>query len=139
MTRQVGTITFCRAIQMYGPFPSILADKLGITIGAVTRRVQRNKVVGETYRIEQVKLLDAAEGHIWKAVRDGDLKICQFVLKTLGKSRGYTTGTEFSGLNGSKLVISIGDGLEGKSNDELKKYLQELGQAASDIASEDDL
>ena len=47
-------------------------------------------------RVREAKacMVDLAEDNIYEHLQKGNLDASKFVLKTLGKNRGYTTGTE---------------------------------------------
>ena len=46
-------------------------------------------------------VLDKAESNVFLAVETGDLVASKFLLTTLAKDRGYVSGSEISGPNGS--------------------------------------
>jgi hypothetical protein len=53
------------------------------------------------------EILDKAEDNIFGAVAKGDVNQSQFVLKTLGKDRGYATRQESTGKDGGP--VTLGD------------------------------
>jgi len=46
------------------------------------------------------ELVDVAEGNLWKAVEDGDLRASMFALRTLGSNRGFGTNGNVFGNQG---------------------------------------
>lgn len=73
-------------------------------------------------------LLDELEGGVFASARKGDAADRRFVLTTIGKSRGYTTGKEVSGPDGGPISIEQYD-LSKLSDEELEKLEDLLGKA----------
>jgi len=63
----------------------------------------------EDFRLEleevREKLLDAAEALYRNAVLNGDLEAAKFILRTIGRKRGYGDKVEVAGDGGGPLVI----------------------------------
>jgi len=85
-----------------------------------------NEVEGFEEMLEDIRetKLDAAEDILWQHIEEGNPNAVMFYLKTIGKTRGYTTATDIN-VNGRQEVefkVSFGDGntkLGNKSKDEL--------------------
>lgn len=60
-----------------------------ITRNAVWKRIIASETLKEAQISAREIIVDAAESSILRAVREGDVKASIFVLKTLGKDRGY--------------------------------------------------
>jgi len=84
-------VQLIEAIKGTGGVVSEVAERLGCGRSTVYRYVYRYPSVYEALEDECGELLDIAEGGLFDRVQKGDLKAIMFVLKTLGKNRGYTT------------------------------------------------
>lgn len=56
------------------------------------------------------ELVDAAEGNIHTSVKGGDVGVSMWVLRTIGKHRGYVERQEVTGANGGPVVVDLTGG-----------------------------
>lgn len=76
---------------------SACARKLELKRRALSDRVYSTPELKEVMEEARNGIIDAAEENIYLAVEAKDLEASKFVLRTIGKTRGYTYGTEISG------------------------------------------
>ena len=76
---------------------SAVARILGLRRQKLKERVDRTPDLVAVRMDELEALLDKAEENIYEAVYAGDYKATIFVLRTLGRDRGYCTSTELRG------------------------------------------
>ena len=72
------------------------AEKLGGNRRTISRWMVQFPHLRELVSEQRDRLLDKAEDNVFEAVMQGDLKMSMFVLRTLGKNRGYTERREVS-------------------------------------------
>lgn len=70
------------------------AKKLGCTRQALYRRIQNSVKLQELIEQAREEVLDEAEDQLQRAVRRGEHWAVTFLLKTLGRSRGYVERQE---------------------------------------------
>ena len=73
---------------------SMGAEKLGVNRRTISRWLVKNPQLRALVSEQRDRLLDKAEENVFEAVMQGDLKMSMFVLRTLGKNRGYTERKE---------------------------------------------
>jgi hypothetical protein len=81
----------------------LTAQRLGCdpdTVQNYCKRYPRVMAVKKSY---QGRLVDTAELKLWQAVNNGDLHAAMFVLRTLGRDRGYGEKTEITGKDGGPI------------------------------------
>lgn len=83
------------------------AKRLGCTPRTVDLYAARWPDVAEALEDERRVLIDTAEVQLWKSVNAGDWEAVKFVLKTLGKERGYVERTERTGAAGGPLQHAV--------------------------------
>lgn len=83
------------------------AESLGISVQTIYTRLKKSKSVAKAMEQARNATLDRAESKLFDAVEAGDQWAIQFVLKTLGKSRGYTERTEIAGTPEQPIVIRL--------------------------------
>jgi hypothetical protein len=84
---------------------SVVAHRLGCTRQTVENYVKRYPTVDRAVKEERQKVIDVAEGKLFEKLQSGESWAIQFILKTLGKERGYTERTEVTGAEGGAMVI----------------------------------
>jgi len=84
---------------------SVVAQRLGCTRQTVENYVKRYPTVDRAVKEERQKVIDVAEGKLFEKLQSGESWAIQFILKTLGKERGYTERTEVTGAEGGAMVI----------------------------------
>jgi hypothetical protein len=127
------------AINTVGPFPALVAKRLGIKADSLHHRLRRNATLAKAYADKKAYLVDIAEKNIMEAVEAGNLKQSQFILRTLGKDRGYTMRDEVVGQDGGPISLAtsiVNNRLEGLSENDILAHLAKLAKAAADIAGE---
>lgn len=73
---------------------SIAARRLGCDARTVYNYCERYPAVQEARKSSVVELLDAAELTMWNAIQRGDTGAAMFVLRYLGRDRGYVERKE---------------------------------------------
>lgn len=92
---------------------TITARELGVTYDTVRAYMERYPSVKEAVKVAKETMLDTAELKLYnKAVVEDDTTALIFLLKTQGKSRGYTERTELTGAEGGTLTIKVINGDE---------------------------
>jgi hypothetical protein len=81
------------------------ARKLGLKRQKLKERVDRTPDLVAVRMDELETLLDRAEENVYEAVYAGDYKATIFVLRTLGRDRGYCTSTELRGSPENSLAM----------------------------------
>jgi len=84
------------------------AERLGCARFTIQQRIDRSPDYWRP-RIAQFRegLIDAAENVLADSVLGGDVQSAIYLLKTVGKSRGYSERTEVTGADGGDLVLTI--------------------------------
>jgi len=70
------------------------AEKLGCSREHLHRRIRGNPALQEALDAARQRLIDLAEGELVKKVKRGNLTAIIFLLKTLGRDRGYSERVE---------------------------------------------
>lgn len=78
------------AIKRHGARMTQVAEELGLNYSKLLQRTQAEQF-REAIKQARELIIDAAESVVRKAVIDKDLDAAKFVLRTLGKSRGWST------------------------------------------------
>lgn len=76
---------------------SFVARKLELKRRSLADRVYSTSELKDAMLEARDGCIDQAETNIFEAVDAKDLEASKFVLRTIGKQRGYTYGTEISG------------------------------------------
>lgn len=113
------------AIEACYGVPTLVAEKLGLKRQAVYKRAKADPQIEAALESAQDRIIDLAEGHLVKDLSKGDQKAYLFVLKTLGKKRGYTERHEVSGPDGGPIEVTA-DELD-RRIDRLASRLTESG------------
>jgi hypothetical protein len=72
----------------------LAARRLGCHYNTITNYAKRYASVRECLEASRGEMVDAGESSLFRAVLNGEAWAVQFLLKTLGKSRGYVERTE---------------------------------------------
>ncbi len=75
---------------MYGGIYSAVAEQLGVTRQAISKRVQADEELKMICEEARETLVDLAEFGLREAITRKDAWSIRFVLATLGKTRGYS-------------------------------------------------
>ncbi len=92
------------------------ARELGVTRQTVYNYVKRYPTIARAVEESRETILDMAEGQLYKAVKNGSVPAMMFLLKTVGRNRGYVERQEVAGVTDAPLRIEIVD-VEAKRND----------------------
>ena len=92
------------------------ARELGISRRTVYNYVTKYPTIAKALEDARETNLDYAEGQLMKAVKAGNVTAIMFLLKTVGKSRGYVDRQEVTGADGGPLSIRLNWGDNGTDN-----------------------
>jgi hypothetical protein len=76
-------------IKLHNGNLSRVADQLGTTRHAIRRRCDADEELDKALIDARERLLDDLEEHSWHRAQKGDTTLSIFLLKTIGKGRGY--------------------------------------------------
>ena len=107
------------ALRAAGGVQHIAAMKLGCARSTITYYKRKYRQVEEALEEIKESLIDLSEGVVWHHVRRKNLRAAQFVLETIGKSRGWVKRGEITGVNGDPIDVRLGLDLSKLSPDEL--------------------
>ncbi len=86
---------------------SAAARAIGLAHPTVWNRIKRSERLQKARLLAREETLDLAESALIAAVKKGEAWAVCFLLKTIGKERGYTERQEVTGKDGGDLVIQI--------------------------------
>ncbi len=95
------------ALQQARGIKAVAARLLGCeweTVNNYCKRYPECQAVIDNRRTE---ICDYAENHVWNGIIKGDIELCKWALKTLGKDRGYVERQEQTGIGGQPIEIII--------------------------------
>ena len=95
------------AIQKARGLLSVTANRLGCTRQKVENYVNRYPTVARAVVEEREKLIDVAEAKLFEQIQEGEQWAVQFVLKTLGKRRGYVERQEITGAESGPITLRV--------------------------------
>ena len=108
MARRYTAAELIQAAKETGGNKSAAGRRLGCSRQTVENYCKRYTTVNEAFENERRAMVDWAESHLRKYVIAGAEWAVKFVLRTLGKDRGYTERTEHSiGGTGEPLVVHL--------------------------------
>lgn len=93
------------------------ARDLGIDRVTVYRYVKRYPTIAQALEDARETNLDFAEGQLMKAVKAGNVTAIMFLLKTVGRSRGYVDRQEVTGADGGPVTIKFVDTDDARDSD----------------------
>jgi hypothetical protein len=94
-----------RALTASHGLVSVAARQLGCSRLAVHRHIKRSALVRQALEDAREALLDLAEASLYRQVAAGEGWAVCFILKTLGRDRGYVERREIAGPDGGPIVI----------------------------------
>lgn len=106
---------FIQQIEGSGGLILPLAQAYGVTRKTIYDWINKNPEYKRAMEEARENLLDIAESKLLNKVTAGDQRACEFVLRTLGKDRGYVEKVEAAG--------KIGIDYNQQSDDEIKRKL----------------
>jgi len=84
---------------------SAAAVRLGCSRSTLNYRMERYQEISDCVDSFRKKLVDDAETKLQDHIDDGNFAAVQFVLKTLGRERGYVTRKEYEVSGGATIVV----------------------------------
>lgn len=85
---------------------SATARQLGMSRTRCKQRIDKSVVLTALLMDATEEIVDIAQGNVFRDVRANDPTANRFVLQTLGKERGFSTGVAGMGKNG-EIVVQI--------------------------------
>ena len=117
---------------------SSVADSLKVDPRTVRRWRDGDPRVKEMFVESREAVLDLAEAELVKGLKAGVPSDRYFILKCLGKSRGYVERQEITGKDGGTIGLSVEDKLLRRlSNDELRQLSEIMEKAADRLRVEE--
>jgi len=95
--RKHANITIIEALRASGGIVSVAANKLNIARQTLHDWINDDPGIAACVAACREETLDLAEAQLIKAIRDGSEKSVHFILRTLGKARGYSERVILSG------------------------------------------
>jgi predicted transcriptional regulator len=89
---------------------SLAAKRLGCSAQTVRNYVERYPTVQQTLHDEREAMVDIGELALYKSVQDGEAWAVCFILKCLGKERGYVERAEYTGKDGAAIRHEVEHG-----------------------------
>ena len=124
-------------LQRCGFNVSTAAETMCINRSTHQSWIMSNPFYAEAWQNMREKIVDAAETIVYKKLNDGDYETARYVLRTLGKERGWseTRGTSIEDGNSAGRPLTI---LESVSEEGQVKLLNNAKKVLSGEATEDD-
>lgn len=110
----------------------LAANRLSCSHQAIYDWIKKNPAVANVKDYYDGELVDIAESRARLATINGEQWAVKMVLMTKGRNRGWVERTELTGPDGGP--ISTRDETAGLSDDDLRRKLGALGQAAAFLA-----
>ena len=102
------TNEFIRVLKAKQGHQSLVAEALGITQQAVSKRIKKNKKIKAAYDEIRTKNVDMAEAKLLEKVKEGSEKSIFYFLKYQGRDRGYgIERTELANADGENIDFGI--------------------------------
>ena len=95
------------------------ADMLGCSRHTVYKYIRKYDFIEEAFSDARERFIDLAESKLRVKVMAGEERSVFFVLKTLGKDRGYTERKEIAGTDDEPVVFNISRGKPAKEKPEV--------------------
>lgn len=92
-----------QAIAGTGGIKTDICRRLSISRHTLDSYLDRWPTVAQAYQEECERVLDLAEGNIHQAIREHDMDITRWYLRTRGRERGYGDAMEHSGPGGGPI------------------------------------
>jgi hypothetical protein len=97
------------AIQGSKGFKTVIAKRLGCSYRHVFNLINKYTTAQEALENEKEGMKDWVEGKMYQKMEAGDTSMLIFYAKTQMKDRGYVERQEFTGKEGSAIVIKWAD------------------------------
>jgi hypothetical protein len=82
---------------------AVAARKLGVSRRTIYNRMEKSEEIREALDEARDFVLDVGQAKLYQAVEQGESWAVQYLLNTLGKSRGFTTRQEVTGRDGGPI------------------------------------
>lgn len=102
-SKRYSTEQVIEALRATKGMANIAARHLGCHPDTVHNYCKRYPSVAAEKKHQEAELVDTATLQLWSAVQRGDLSAVFFVLKTLGRDRGFAERTEVTGKDGGPI------------------------------------
>lgn len=97
----------CDALNATRGQKTLAGERLGCSDETVNNYEKRYVRVRQVIEHHRNRRLDVAESKLDTAVENGEAWAVMFMLRTVGKSRGYVERQEVSGPDGTALIVEI--------------------------------
>jgi hypothetical protein len=104
---KVTTKQIIEALKANGGMVYLAARKLNISHQAISKRKKTSPEIQETINSCRNEFLDLAEGQLMLAVKAAKPWAICFVLKCIGKDRGYIERQEVTGKEGGPVTLKV--------------------------------
>jgi len=84
-----------------------ICKNVGISRQAFYKRIEKDHELKYELDLARDELCDFAEGKMWKLIENGNLQAVMFVLRTLGRHRGYVEKTEIEQTSNVVNIIEV--------------------------------
>lgn len=99
-----------------------IAEKLGVTRGAITTYIKKHPELEPIIEEETQEIIDTAENKLFSLINQGEFRAIDKILSTKGKNRGYAEKQEIEHniplLNINLIEKSVEEIKDGKSNNQ---------------------
>lgn len=95
------------AIRESNGIQAAAARRLGCTRKTVASYIDKYATIRDAYEEARDTVVDIAEDKLIESVKKGNLSAIMFLLKTVGKGRGYTERQEVTGADGQPQKVII--------------------------------
>jgi hypothetical protein len=110
---------------------AVAARKLGVSRRTIYNRMEKSEEIREALDEARDFVLDVGQAKLYQAVEQGESWAVQYLLNTLGKSRGFTTRQEVTGRDGGPIQHEdVTD-----TRDKIAKKLDAVGGRIGALAS----
>lgn len=118
------------ALRKWGGIKALAAKELKTTRQNINGRVNRSPKIQEALSEIEEENLDIGEGHLIKALRNGDKDTVRYYLDRKGKKRGYGNRVDVGvdDATAEAIVAGLGGSVEA-----FRAALRQLGVASSEI------
>jgi hypothetical protein len=105
---------YVQAINEASGLITVAARRLGCSRQAIYDAAKKYNSVAEAIQDNREKIIDLAEGKLYAKINEGDITSIIFLLKTLGKKRGYIERQEVDAtITQGRFVLDLVDENDG--------------------------
>lgn len=106
---EYSTVSIIEALEQTGGLVSLAAKKLGCSTQTIVSRAKKEPEIQEAINTSREAIVDHAELALKAAVLDREPWAVQFVLRTLGRTRGYVEKSEVEENSNVTIRVEYGD------------------------------